>query len=696
MLAATLSGVGALATYVWSESNKPRVVAVDQTPLARLVFSANEVQRRQSGRLIWESLTANEFKTELLYAGEAVRTGISGEARIQFIEDSGAGTIVQLEPESVLELQGTREGINLDFLKGGLFIAATSDSQKITVQSGGESIEVKKSEVKVTKASSKAAMDLNVVKGEAPVVKRSGQATTMPQTPKLKVVGPLSDKPIWIRPQSSDKVAFTWQPVGDDYAVRLEMGASRSSLEQVKAVEPVSGKIDALQAPIAVGKAYFRLVGKPKSGSGAEIASSVFRIDVKPLHPPELLEPLTDAAVSPQGPKSAVQFKWANAGSLENFILEISETPDFKKLAHSSREGARTEATIAVADVGERYWRVSGQIPGTNRMVSSLVRKIVLIPKDKQPLLAPIGLVSDPVAKISLLGMRETGIRLEWQPVKGATKYQVTIESDEVDPSTGQPKSYKTQAPGLRTSVRSLPAGDYQWRVAAQDEYGSVSPPSEASKFSVEGVPLLSWADKQTTGRSIYKSAKPALKLAWERGPGKPVKWKVRVSKEREPASDQGWTTVAAPELTTTLESPGSYFVEVEALDEKGVVLARTPQRIQEVLQAPPPEAPAFADSVPEEIQADERGTAKVAWKPAEDAKEYVLTVKSEDGKNVRTLRSREARAELSKLRTGRYKVSLQSIDGLGRTGPEGAPRTLKVPEYSEVVAPKLKNIQVK
>jgi hypothetical protein len=118
---------------------------------------------------------------------------------------------------------------------------------------------------------------------------------------------------------------------------------------------------------------------------------------------------------------------------------------------------------------------------------------------------------------------------------------------------------------------------------------------------------------------------------------------------------------------------------------------------MQEVAQAPPLPPPDFAASMPEEIRASETGAAAVKWNPVSEAKEYVLQLKSADGSTVvSTVRTRKPSAELSKLKPGSYKISLQTIDRIGRAGPESDERDLKVPEYSDVSAPKLKGVKIK
>jgi hypothetical protein len=691
-LAAVLSVSGILGTYMWSRSNRVSVVTTGPKVLARIVSATNEVQRRPENRLIWQTT----FTNQELYPGEAVRTASDADAQIEFVSANGPGTIVRLDPDSVIEIHESEGAINLDFLKGSIYVRSIDESQKLTVQSGDRKVEISRSEVQVVKPTTKSEIDIQVFKGNAEVHREGGAKVT--ETKRLKLLRPQPDQALYRRPdQAKDVVSFDWAPTESEYLVSIETGATRSKLKALDGVEPVSGAAGRLNVAMPIGKTYFRLVARSSSPGKPNLMSSISRTEVRALIPPLLLQPSANAAVKPEGQDGMVEFRWSNPGQLVDLLVEVSDKSDLKETAYSKSVASELSVELSLLKEGERYWRVSGRLPGSDKMVSSPIQKLFIQSRDKKPLLPPKLLTSRPQNKVSLLVARNEGIGLFWQPVKGAKTYQVSVESDEVDPETQRPVLFSRDTEASNVNAKNLKTGKYRWKVIANDGVGMVSPESEWSTFEVEGVPVLAWADGVIRSKMVYKSEKPNLKLAWQKGPGSPVSWRFRLKPDRAPAAEDEAKTVSVPEINMPLDAPGTYYAEVESLDAKGVVLARTQTRIQEVAQAPPLPPPDFATSMPEEIRASETGAASVKWSAVAEAKEYILLLKSADGNTVvNTVRTSRPSAEFTKLKPGSYKITLQTVDRIGRTGPESDERDLRVPEYSDVSAPKLKGVRVR
>ena len=120
LLAFLFSASSLCFSYYWYKKGGPQPTETFKSKeVAMLVSSRNEVQRKPSKRVIWETVG----RGEVLYLNEAVRTSSTAEAVIEFTEEGKEGTRIVLEPDSVVVLEETGSDLTLDFLKGNVFVA---------------------------------------------------------------------------------------------------------------------------------------------------------------------------------------------------------------------------------------------------------------------------------------------------------------------------------------------------------------------------------------------------------------------------------------------------------------------------------------------------------------------------------------------------------------------------------------------
>jgi ferric-dicitrate binding protein FerR (iron transport regulator) len=164
LLAFLVSASSFCFSYYWYRKGGPQVTASEKSKeVAKLVSLRNEVQRKPSKRVIWESIS----RDETLYMNEAIKTGPDAEAVIEFTEEGKVGTRIHLEPDSVVVLEETGSDLTLDFLKGNVFVAGTG-GEGLKIKSGNSTIAVGKGELNLNK-SADGEIDLQVLKGSASV-----------------------------------------------------------------------------------------------------------------------------------------------------------------------------------------------------------------------------------------------------------------------------------------------------------------------------------------------------------------------------------------------------------------------------------------------------------------------------------------------------------------------------------------------
>ncbi len=702
MLAALISLCGWFATSFWEkQTNKRGLKAIDSEPIARIVTAHNEVMRRPAKHLIWKSVN----KKEELYDGEAVRTANNSEAQIEFIEQK---VTVSLDPDSVIEIARENGKLNLSFLEGNLIIKAGENSD-LTLRSGDRQISLGgasgkpgagSSELTVSKVDKSASMEIQSATGSIQELNREKTESKPIEVAKFRIVRPHSDEILYVPVNGEDglpKVAIEFTPLSGNHEVTVEAGETRDELNPVTDIK-VTGDAGKVLVPLKLGRSFVRLIAATADKPLNKLKTPITRALVRAKLPPELLQPTDKASLQPTGPKNEITLQWANPGKLNHLRVEIATSPNMKPTLEARELGSELQHKALVGDEPRTlYWRVIGRLPTSGEaLISSIFSFKVLSDKQIQ-LVAPKLQLPVDQASIDLATMRDTGLRLAWKSVNGASDYEINLTEARPLDATSDAKIIKYDSPTPSGHVQKLQPGRYSWFVVARDDQGRRSPPSESRVFSVDGVPTMNWADKRTEENVIFKGLRPTLRTTWERGPGKPVAWRVRVASDRLPATAEkdAWITVKEPRLEKPLDSAGIVKLEAEALDEKGDVLARTMIRTMTFEQAPPPPPPKFTDDTPSELKASERGDIKIAWLPVTDAKKYQVQIRSKDGIFTKSWQSRGTTHSFEHLPPGSYDVALQSMDDLERVGDEEV-RELIVPQYSDVRAPKFKKLNVK
>lgn len=172
ILAFCLSAACYYATEDWYRRTNVSIASTGrQEPIALLQDLTNEVQRKPLTRVIWETIS----KDENLFAGEAIRTSDDSEAKIMFLK---SGTVIELEPDSLVVLEETDSGLSLDFLKGNLFVKTAGQGapgSELTLKSGKSEINLQNADISLSKKGQSDSVDVQVYGGTAQV--KQGEKT---------------------------------------------------------------------------------------------------------------------------------------------------------------------------------------------------------------------------------------------------------------------------------------------------------------------------------------------------------------------------------------------------------------------------------------------------------------------------------------------------------------------------------------
>lgn len=692
---ALLSALGFAVTIFWHarlETAERARESLSGVKVAHLKDGDRGIEKRPKARLIWQEIP----KGTQLYLGDAVRTTSGAEGKVE-LDD---GTVIAMEPDSLIVLETGTGGLELNLVSGSLFVAketpkspsATKTAAVIKAGStklvlgGGTQLSLSKAEgaqatvavVQGDVAVKSGSREFTVKQGSAGTVGASGVDTTA-------LIEALSPKPNAVLPFKDDtppRATFRWTPLSKDYAVELALGTARSALKVATA--PVPGDRGSLSFEVPDGPFYWQLRARRASDAGKTLASVVLKAETVRLTPPLLLAPAPGAALymaakEPGSPPSVeVAFAWKPAAKAVESRIEIAADPSFAKPLFSKRLAGGSSFTAVMKREGRLHWRVVdswtdlGAISSAAQSFELKARRALAAPKPKSPADAH-----------SLTSSEARPITLQWTEVDGASEYQVMATRE------GRPVADKRTL-DTKGALGDLPPGTYRWRVRAIDDEGSESPWSAERGFSVRKVLGLAWTGEAA---QTYITPKPQVALKWRAGPDGTRAYRFRFARDESELKKAAWKRATSPELTLTLAGDGAYAFEAEALDDLGATLAVAPATSVTVQALPAPKAPAFAETGP--FQASASGAFVLRWHPVDLATSYVVDIRTTTGDAGKTYKAGQTTHGLTGLMPGTYKVRVAGVNARQVQGPFGPARLLKVPETSDIAPPSIQKLRV-
>lgn len=693
-----ISGSCWAGTDYWYYKNKINTsTQYNEPPVAKLDDATNEVQRKQAKRVIWESLSKNQ----LLYKGESVRTDRDSEARILFIN---SGTIIDLEPDSLIVLEETQKGLALNFLKGNLFVTQSKTStskSEILLKTGENKIRLNNANLSLSKQES-GKVNLEVFKGTASLEQQSGKQIQLDaeksgqiteegvkvEEIKIEVLGPAPDSVVYID-QQNQIANFNWKPISPDFKVYLEYGRRRSELIASQTYITTGDK-GSLPVKVKAGKLFWRLVAVSSKESGQVIRSKTFPLSVVAKVPPTPIFPVNQTAIKldPQDP--SIAFKWANPSKLQRLVVEIAKDSTLKEkiLTKPVDENVFTEK-LQLKQTGTLFWRLTGYMPVNGKLepISSEVEEFSI---SKDELLNPPQLLS-PVNNLPLayMDVMQNGVIFTWKPMGNNITAELLLKPD----TAAWEKTYNTPKSTLK--LRNLRPGKYSWQVVGI-KGTQKSPPSITQVFEVLPPPDIKWLTNQDVIEYKYATQTPSIRLDWQTISGIPTaKYQVRIADTQANMDKQKWIEATSPShYFGFINQQGQFFAVVRALDEAQKEIATSKAIKVNVKQLELLPAPKFSKVLPDIIRASKSGKAEISWDAIDGAKNYQVELMDESN-NIKSFSSTSPNVSLNKLKPGQYKVLVNAIDKFDREGLKSKQKVVEVPSESDIRAPKIKGIKI-
>lgn len=695
--AVSLSGVGMSVLWYRHATAEFLLGDGDGEKLAVLQSGRGEVERKPGERLIWQQLTDGAA----LVNGDTLRTGARGEGKVTLLE---SGTVISVEPDSLIVIEKSKGAISLDLLSGGLFVKSESKTSLAaaapTIKAGNTRLSLGSASTELTLSMDKGkTATVAVAKGNIDLDTNGKQVTLnqgaagaisdkgIKEQKVMQVLAPGPNAVVDIGPTGDIPVSFTWPPLNEKLQVYLEIGESRTVLKRAESPGvPARAGILALKLPAL--NFYWRLVAVDPSSGKADQTSLVFRASTIALSPPVLVSPRPGEPMFLSEKKVVeVLASWSNPQFAEKTILVVAKGRDFKDIVYRQNFEGGSEGSFEIRQAGTYHWRVLAFFAGREKPLSSEVSEFII--NDKLELNPPVITFPENGSVIPLAKLKDSSLFLRWNEVPGIENYQIAIKSKD-----GKFDDISDVVPVAQFRMTSLSAGTYTWRLKSVGPGKQASAWSKPATFSVSSVGSLAWLEP-VDPEYRYKSKRPSVVLAWEPGPQEVKKWQLRFAKSVEELDAAEWQTMTMAKTKLSLASDGKYFFEVRGLDKDETVLAVGKMRSIDILPPPPLEAPEFIDFASDIKRAAPDGSIKLKWNEIKEASGYVIVLDHSSSKEKKKYEEESTSLKLTGLGPGKYKVQISAVNERGEQGKSGEARYIEVPNVSNIAPPKVNSIKV-
>lgn len=537
-------GCGAVVRYWYISSGVQTADSPKEDAIGKLSIAVNDVERRPAKRLIWQKVR----REDQLWSGEHIRTGPDAEAQIELLK---GGTTLSLEPNSLITLWEKDGELALNFLEGNLFVKSGGQAPNLKVISGNKTIDVSKAEVALEKSAS-GQIDVQVYKGRVEGAQGKKEV--------LEIISPASGDRIYVSPEGRENLVWEFNPGNKNPKnAKLEIGKSRNALKTLDSATQQGNKIS---SPLDPGNYFWRisLEGPPK------ISSHVHRLKVLPIHAPRLATPEKNAEINLESSGSEIPFSWVNPGSLKNFTLEISQSPDLKVPLIKKAAESPDKILLPFSTEGTYFWRITATHGPSLRTVSSEIRsftskKKLSLPKAPPPL-AKLDWIDANLKEEILYLEALPQIDLKWKasPLKIHT-YKISLNESE-DPT--QVITHKLAETAWKTQVKK--PGRWIASLEAFDEKGTLLAKGQDKQIEFKLRPLLPaplWEEGSPAEFQSDRSG--SLSLKWQPVPESKL-YQFEITREGGELFRRD--NSPSSQLSLSKLKPGTYKIKLRAIDK--------------------------------------------------------------------------------------------------------------------------------
>lgn len=527
-----------------------RSVQVTQTKqIGTITFKRRVAERKYSQQVIWEKLGNNAP----IYNFDTIRTDADSLATIN-LQD---GTAIELEEETMVVLQDSQKGLDIDFEQGS--ISAKSGSKRaLNITAGTTTVAIAAAgDVNLNKTADED-LNVNVESGKATLTTDGKSSEVGTKQAAVVSDGKAEVKNINIRlisPEpaktllatSSQVVTFTWD-TGESQKATFQI-SNDSSFSNILSERTTTG--NSATATLSEGVYYWRV-------SAGENSSAVRRIAIITENIPIILRPYSSQNFEYRDSRPLVTFSWRGAGSANNYILEIANDSNFNRIVKT----LRTQSTLISTDdlsTGTYYCRIKGiyNLKGGKKEISSGVTTFSI--RQKSQVSAP-KLLAPSNGKTILVNQATT--IFNWKNVSEAKTYILYL----YDVSQSRELINTTLFSNYYTYGGRLGPGTYRWKVTSVAADGTKSSPSSTHSFKVSATgEIKQLAPANNTEFTLLDS----INFSWYDA-NQGSQYLIVISRDPLFATTVKERTVTGRSTSFSQFTGGRYYWKVHLLDQSG------------------------------------------------------------------------------------------------------------------------------
>ncbi|MDR0312618.1 MAG: hypothetical protein LBI14_03380, partial [Treponema sp.] len=517
-------------------------------PVGFIVIKNNVVQRRLAERILWDRL-ANESP---VYMGDLIRTAELSSATLHI-----EGLSLDMDENTLIRIQRARDGsgaFEIELSGGALGVSASAGSGSVMLNLMGRQVEAAPGTV-LNAAAGDDGVVVQVSEGVALFIEEeqrrevsSGMMISIDaegrerMEPAAVIISPRPNARYLKSRTEPLNITFAWNRINLDpeQRLRMEIAGDRNFSSVTQVIDNLNV---AANVALNSGLWYWRL-----NYNDAVLSTGYFTITE--ATGPQLISPVANSLFRFQDDNPQLRFQWSVVEEASEYIVEVSDTPDFR----NSRLTMRTAAVFLIDSSlgpGTWYWRVLPVFPSVYegsaafsqasffRIEQDIAQEPIMVlpepvivepepvivepepepepelepepqpepvrvtqppapqppvtqppaPQPPAPVPVVISLLS-PAAGASLEGL--TALRQQtvftWESNREATGTRFILSRNQ-NPLTGQPVRVINN-PGRTIRLDGLEEGVYYWTVEARSPEGLISV-APARQLRVLAIPLL-------------------------------------------------------------------------------------------------------------------------------------------------------------------------------------------------------------
>lgn len=534
------------------------------------------IQRKIDGQVVWETID----RDTPISNRDSVRTADGSTVSIELNDK----TQIDMDENSMILLDFSNQNINLDFAYGAFAAKRAGDSvasdTKLNIKSGDKTIELNKSDVKVTKLDEKK-IDLAVDNGNVTIKTREGEsviqkdqlATVKEEKVEIHSVpvklNKPSDRAVVLGGNSLTAINFSWETQASgntDFDTILEVAEDYKFTKKPKKIPAKQDKSLELKLPAATY--YWRVITNSKNKT--QEVSEARKLSIINEEPLRLFSPANNTKYPLVSSLPIINFSWNTSEYASSYKLEISKDNEFKEIVKSVDSHTNRFAMDTLGE-GKYFARVSTRF--LSQDAQPRVSESITFSVEKKVELDPVEITALENSSTTVTAVEKEKFVLNWKGAPEYSGYEVQIAEDKAFQNI-----VETQKVNRNFLIpKALKKNTYFWRVRGITKDGKNSNYS-ASRFEVKepaNLELLSPAD------NAEFAAKPTDKILF--------KWNktdIYGSYKLEISDKADFKTIFKSESTTSFGTslegftPGTYYVRLTLINqETGDELLRSKQK---------------------------------------------------------------------------------------------------------------------